>query len=323
MNDIAREQRAAVSRLSLEAGGGAVSGVEHPVHEAVMVDEVLGFLASGGGGLVVDCTVGLGGHARALIDAGASRVIGLDRDPSAIAAASARLAPCADRVELVHRDYREIEAVLDERGISRVDGVLADLGVSSMQLEAAGRGFSFRRDEPLDMRMDTSTGETAAEALGSVDEATLADVIFRFGEERYARRIARAIVHVRAREDIETTGQLATIVRRVIPVRGYSRIDPATRTFQALRIWVNGELDGLDRFLAAASRRLSVGARLVVIAFHSLEDRVVKHTLRALQAEEDSNVRVVTKRPITPTEAEVARNPRARSAKLRVAERPA
>ena len=293
-----------------------------------MVDEVLRFLALPREGVLVDCTVGFGGHARAMLEAGAARVIGLDRDPSALAGARRRLAPWDTRIELVHRDYREIEAVLDERAIGEAGGVLADLGVSSMQLDGAGRGFSFRRDEPLDMRMDTTTGDTVAEALSTVDEQTLADVIFQFGEERHARRVARAvrgraIVRARATEAIATTGQLSAIVRRAIPVRGYSRIDPATRTFQALRIWVNGELDGLDRFLTTACRRLAVGARLVVIAFHSLEDRVVKHTLRAIQADVDSGVRVLTKRPVTPTDAEVARNPRARSAKLRVAERAA
>ena len=286
-----------------------------------MVAEVLEYLAPARGGLFVDCTVGLGGHARALLEAGASRVIGLDRDPAALARARETLAAWGDRVELVHGDYRDLDRVLDERGIATVEGTLADLGVSSMQLDTEGRGFSFRRDEVLDMRMDTSSGETAAEALGAVDESTLADVIHEFGEERYARRIARAIVQVRTRGAIETTGQLAAVVRRAVPHKGYMRIDPATRTFQAVRIWVNRELDGLDVFLATAARRLSAGARMSVIAFHSLEDRVVKHTLRALQAGGEIELRVLTKRPVVPGDAEVARNPRARSAKLRAAER--
>lgn len=286
-----------------------------------MVAEVLEYLAPARGGLFVDCTVGLGGHARALLEAGASRVIGLDRDPAALARAGETLAAWGDRVELVHGDYRDLDRVLDERGIATVEGTLADLGVSSMQLDTEGRGFSFRRDEVLDMRMDTSSGETAAEALGAVDESTLADVIHEFGEERYARRIARAIVQARTRGAIETTGQLAAVVRRAVPHKGYMRIDPATRTFQAVRIWVNRELDGLDVFLATAARRLSTGARMSVIAFHSLEDRVVKHTLRALQAGGEIELRVLTKRPVVPGDAEVARNPRARSAKLRAAER--
>ena len=288
-------------------------------HEPVMVSEVLQQLAPARGGVFVDCTVGLGGHARVLLDAGASKVIGLDRDPAAVERARTALAGYGDRVALVHSDYRDLERVLDARGVGAVDGTLADLGVSSMQLDAAGRGFSFRRDEPLDMRMDTTAGPTAAEALRDVDERALADLIYEFGEERHSRRIARAIARARDERPIESTGQLADIVRRAIPRKGYSRIDPATRTFQAVRIWVNRELEGLDGFLAAAARRLATGGRLAVITFHSLEDRVVKHTLRGLHAE--GKVKVLTKRPIVPTGTEVARNPRARSAKLRAAER--
>jgi 16S rRNA (cytosine1402-N4)-methyltransferase len=210
--------------------------------------------------------------------------------------------------------------VLDSRGVADVDGALADLGVSSMQLDAEGRGFSFRRDEPLDMRMDRSVGPTAADLVRDVDEVTLADVIFRLGEERYSRRIARAIVNARREAPIETTGRLAAVVRRAIPHRGYQRIDPATRTFQAIRIWVNRELDGLDTFLAVAVRRLRQGARLVVITFHSLEDRIVKHAFRALEKGSGA-LRILTKRPLVPADDEVERNPRARSAKLRVIER--
>jgi 16S rRNA (cytosine1402-N4)-methyltransferase len=286
------------------------------LHEPVMVREVLRHLEPSRGGVFVDCTVGLGGHARALLDAGASRLIGLDRDPAALDRSREVL---DERAELVHGDYRGLGAALDRLGVKGVDGVLADLGVSSMQLDAPGRGFSFRRDDPLDMRMDTTQGATAAEALAAVDEKTLADVIFQFGEERQSRRIARAIVAARAIAPLKTTGRLAEVVRRAIPHKGYSRIDPATRTFQAIRIWVNRELDGLDRFLGDAVERLNPGGRLVVIAFHSLEDRIVKHTLRALAAV--GGIVVRTKRPETPDEAEIDRNPRARSAKLRAAER--
>jgi len=284
-----------------------------------MVAEVIEQLEPGRGGVFVDCTVGLGGHARALIEAGASRLIGLDRDPAAVAAARDALSGFGDRVEVVHADYRRVAAVLDERGVAKVDGVLADLGVSSMQLDAPGRGFSFRQDDPLDMRMDTTAGPTAAEALRDVDERTLADVIYEFGEERHSRRVARAIVAARERGSIETTGQLAEIVRRAIPRKGYTRIDPATRTFQAIRIWVNRELEGLDGFLGVATRRLADGGRMAVITFHSLEDRIVKHTLRALAAEH-AGLRIRTKRPLVPSEAEIGRNPRARSAKLRAVE---
>jgi 16S rRNA (cytosine1402-N4)-methyltransferase len=284
-----------------------------------MVAEVVEHLEPGRGGVFVDCTVGLGGHARALLEAGASRLIGLDRDPAAVAAARDALSGFGERVDVVHADYRRIAAVLDERGVAKVDGVLADLGVSSMQLDAPGRGFSFRQDDPLDMRMDTTAGPTAAEALRDVDERTLADVIYEFGEERHSRRVARQIVAARERGPIETTGQLAEIVRRAIPRKGYTRIDPATRTFQAIRIWLNRELEGLDSFLGVAARRLADGGRMAVITFHSLEDRIVKHTLRALAAEH-AGLRIRTKRPLVPSEAEIGRNPRARSAKLRAVE---
>jgi 16S rRNA (cytosine1402-N4)-methyltransferase len=290
-------------------------------HIPVMTAEVLQFLRPEQGGLFVDCTVGLGGHSRALLEAGASRIIGLDRDLDALARARDTLAPWGDRVELVHADYRAIDEVLESRKIARVDGALADLGVSSMQFDAPGRGFSFMRDEPLDMRMDRSSGETAADLVAHSTERDLADAIFHYGEERFSRRIARALVEARREAPVGTTGRLAAIVRRAIPHRGgHVRIDPATKTFQALRIWVNRELDGLDRFVETAARRLRAGARLVVIAFHSLEDRIVKHTLRALQ-QRDGAVQVLTKKPLVPTGDETDRNPRARSAKLRAAER--
>jgi len=291
-----------------------------PAHEPVMVAETVALLEPSRGGVFVDCTVGLGGHARALLEAGASRVLALDRDPEALQIARARLEAFGGRVELVHADYRDLGRVLDEHQIPGVAGALADLGVSSMQLDAEGRGFSFRRDEPLDMRMDQSQGPTAADLLRDVAEEDLANVIFQHGEERFSRRIARAIVEARRAGAIATTGQLAQLVRRVVPKRGYQRIDPATRTFQALRIWVNRELDQLEAFLANACARLLVGARLVVITFHSLEDRIVKHAFRAL-AHGRATLRILTKRPLVPGEAELDRNPRARSAKLRAIER--
>jgi 16S rRNA (cytosine1402-N4)-methyltransferase len=289
-------------------------------HEPVMVSEVLELLQPSRGGLFVDCTAGLGGHSRAVLEAGATRLLGLDRDPQALAIAREALAAFGDRVELVHADYRELDRVLDERGIDRTAGLLADLGVSSMQFDAEGRGFSFRRDEPLDMRMDQSRGPSVADLLRDVEETELADVIYRFGEERASRRVARAIVHARRESPIDTTGRLAAIVRRAVPHHGHQRIDPATRTFQALRIWVNRELDELDAFLAGAARRLLANARLAVITFHSLEDRIVKHTFRAMEKAGDG-LRILTKRPLVAADEEVARNPRARSAKLRAIER--
>jgi 16S rRNA (cytosine1402-N4)-methyltransferase len=293
-------------------------------HEPVLTAEVLEQLQPWRGGIFVDCTVGLGGHARALLAGGATRLLGLDRDADALAIARETLADWRDRVELVHADYRALDEVLDARGVPRIDGALADLGVSSMQFDAAGRGFSFQRDEPLDMRMDRTQAETAADFVARAREDELADVIYQYGEERLSRRIARAIVAARREAPVATTGRLAAIVRRVVPRRGagrHARIDPATRTFQALRIWVNRELEGLDTFLERAARRLGAGGRLAVVTFHSLEDRIVKHTLRALADRDTPLLSLLTKKPIVPGDDEVRRNPRARSAKLRAAER--
>ena len=289
-------------------------------HEPVMTAEAIALLAPSRGGLFVDCTVGLGGHTRALLEAGASKVLGLDRDLDALQIARERLEAFGDRVELVHADYRDLPRVLDDRGVAGINGALADLGVSSMQLDAEGRGFSFRRDEPLDMRMDRTQGPTAADLLSDAGEEELANIIFQHGEERFSRRIARAIVEARRTSRITTTGQLAQLVRRAVPKRGYQRIDPATRTFQALRIWVNRELDQLDAFLANACSRLLVNARLAVITFHSLEDRIVKHAFRA-RAQGGLSLHILTTRPMVPGDAELDRNPRARSAKLRAIER--
>lgn len=292
------------------------------VHEPVLVSETLAFLLPERGGGFVDCTVGAGGHTKALLEAGATRVIGLDRDPVALEIAREVVAPWQPQVELVHADYRQLDEVLDARGLRWVDGLLADLGISSVQLDSPDRGFSFRRDEPLDMRFDQSSGPTAADLLRDVPEAELADVIYQFGEERFSRRVARAVVRARAERPLTTTGQLAEVVRRAVPrTSGRWRIDPATRTFQAVRIWVNRELEGLREFLTRAVARLRAGARIVVISFHSLEDRVVKLAFREMAAAPGAVLRILTKRPIVPSAAEIERNPRARSAKLRAAER--
>lgn len=297
-------------------------------HAPVMAAEVVTLLDPGRGGLFVDCTVGAGGHGRALLEAGAGRLLGMDRDTEALPLARETLRPFADRVELVHADFRRFDAVLDARGVRAIDGgALADLGVSSMQLDGP-RGFSFRRDEPLDMRMDRTTGPTAAELLRDVPEPELADVIYQYGEDRHARRIARSLVNSREREPIASTGQLADAVRRAVGRGGRWRIHPATRTFQALRIWVNRELEGLDAWIESVCRRLRTGARLAVLTFHSLEDRIIKQTFRRLEREglnsaSTSALRILTKRPLRPSEGERSRNPRARSAKLRAAERAA
>jgi len=308
--------------------------LSEPQHVPVLVDEVRTLLQPERGGLFVDCTVGLAGHSRMLLEGGADRLIGIDRDTDALALAGAALSEFGDRVTLVHADYRELGAVLDAAGVGEVSGLLADFGVSSMQLDGEGRGFSFRRDEALDMRMDRTGGETAADLIDRIDEHELADVIYQFGEERRSRQVARAIVMARQHGRIETTARLAEIVRRAVAARGWQRLDPATRTFQALRIRVNRELDGLDSFIGSAAARLQPGGRMALIAFHSLEDRVVKHTLRALSrpashdggatarpAGEGVLLKVLTKHPVIATDAESAANPRARSAKLRAAVR--
>ncbi len=272
-------------------------------------------------GVYVDATVGLGGHTAALLDAGAGRVIGIDRDRAALDRTRRRLAAKGDRVVLVHAEYRHLDEVLDRAGVGRVQGVVADLGASSAQFDDAARGFSFRQAGPLDMRMDPSQGESLGRRLADVNEGELADVVRRFGEERHARQVARAIVRARDRGALETTADLAAAVRRAAGRGRWSRLDPATRTFQALRIWVNDELAALEALLPAAAGRLEPGSRLAVIAFHSLEDRIVKRTLRRMA--DEGTVRLVTRRPVVPGPDERARNPRARSARLRVAERAA
>jgi 16S rRNA (cytosine1402-N4)-methyltransferase len=288
-------------------------------HDPVLLAEVVEILAPAPGGIYVDGTVGLGGHAAALLEAGAGRVVGIDRDEQALEIARDRLAGFGDRVQLVHADYRQLAEALTGRGLEGVQGVLVDLGVSSLQLDDASRGFSFRQAGPLDMRMDRSRGGSLAEKLATVSETDLADVIYQFGEERKSRRVARAIVEARDRGALTSSTELASVVRRAAGGGEWQRVDPATRTFQALRIWVNGELDGLDTFVEAAVGLLAPRGRLAVIAFHSLEDRIVKRTTRRLAA--DGVVRLVTRRPIVPGDEEVARNPRARSARLRAVEK--
>ena len=283
--------------------------------------EAVTYLSPAPAGCYVDCTLGLGGHTAALLEAGAGRVIGIDRDRDALAIARERLAKYGDRVVYVHADYRELPRVARAAGRDDVDGVLVDLGVSSMQLDEPERGFSFRQDGPLDMRMNRSEGPTLADMLADVDETTLANVIYEFGEERKSRRVARAIVEARDAGALTGTAALASVVRRAAGGGTWQRLDPATRTFQALRIWANRELEGLEALRESAAQLVGRGGRVVVIAFHSLEDRVVKHTFRRLGAEGDGAVRVVTRRPVMPSDEEAERNPRARSARMRVVER--
>jgi 16S rRNA (cytosine1402-N4)-methyltransferase len=305
-------------------------------HRSVLVRETIEQLAPRNGGVYCDCTVGGGGHSAAILETADARVIGIDRDPAAIAAARARL---GDRVELVHGELGDITGILSRLGLARVDGFVLDLGVSSPQLDDPERGFSFQRPGPLDMRMDTSSGRTALDLLRELDVATLAAVLSELGEERHAKKLARAIHEAVANDRLHTTMDLATVVARSIPTREQrvSKIHPATRTFQALRIAVNRELDQLQQFLHAFPDVLAPGGRCVAISFHSLEDRLVKHAFRDLawtsslppvHAERAGErtapvVELLTRKPIVAGEQELADNPRARSAKLRACERTA
>jgi len=299
----------------------------HPraAHLPVLLDEVVSWLSPQAGGRYCDATVGLGGHARAVLERSApdGRLIGLDRDPDALAAARETLEPFGDRVTLVHARFSQAREVLDRLGMIPIDGFVVDLGVSSPQLDRPERGFSFRNDGPLDMRMDPTTGESAADLLRRIDEVELAQIIRDYGEERHAARVARAIVEACRLGELDTTGKLAAIVARAVPGREPGK-NPATRTFQALRIAVNEELEELERFLAVAADCLRPGGRLCVIAFHSLEDRIAKRRLRALAGRDGGGpavLRILTKHVVVAGRAEQARNPRARSAHLRAAER--
>jgi 16S rRNA (cytosine1402-N4)-methyltransferase len=294
-------------------------------HIPVLLDEVMGFLAPRAGGVYCDATVGLGGHSTQILRLSSpdGRLVGLDRDTQALAKAQAGLAEFGSRVSLVHARFGSLRAVLDGMGQPFLDGCLVDLGVSSLQLDTAERGFSFRRSAPLDMRMDQSQGETVADFLARVDAGEIERILRDLGEERFARKIASAIVEARHRADLSTTTALAGLIAKVVPTRERNK-DPATRSFQALRIAINDELGELERFLADAPACLRPGGRLVVISFHSLEDRLVKRQLRALAARDapaGPSIRILTKHVVTATDDERRRNPRSRSAKLRAVER--
>jgi 16S rRNA (cytosine1402-N4)-methyltransferase len=304
-----------------------------PRHVPVLGREAVDTLAPREGGVYVDGTFGAGGYSRMILDVPGTRVIGIDRDRTAIAGGFDLVERSDGRLTLIEDRFSHLEQVCAAEGLSTVDGIVMDVGVSSMQLDEADRGFSFRQDGPLDMRMGHD-GPTAADVVAKAGESELADIIYIFGEERHSRAVARAIVASRKEAPITTTRSLADLVARV--VRGKpGDIHPATRTFQALRIFVNEELDELQLALEAAERVLKAGGRLVVVSFHSLEDRIVKNFLNArgkasggsrhlpqvTQAE--PSFRLLTKRPLVPTDSEVAANPRARSAKLRAAERTA
>ncbi|WP_428304224.1 16S rRNA (cytosine(1402)-N(4))-methyltransferase RsmH [Lacipirellula sp.] len=286
------------------------------VHIPVLFDEVLEQLRPAAGGVFVDGTLGGGGHTRALAErvGDTGRVISVDLDAVAVERASEMLAGLS--VSVANASYADIPEVLDEIGVAAVDGVLLDLGLSSDQLADPNRGFSYMADGDLDMRFDADNGEPAWKMIARMSEEHLADVIYQYGEERFSRRIARKIVEQRRTDPVKTAAQLAELVRSCVPRSRGHNIDPATRTFQALRIAVNGELDALQSALRRLPNYLKPGGRLAIISFHSLEDRIVKEAFR-----EDDRLNAVTRKPIVASEEESSRNPRARSAKLRVAER--
>jgi 16S rRNA (cytosine1402-N4)-methyltransferase len=299
-----------------------------------MPEETLALLAPRAGGVYCDATLGGGGHAERILRASEpdGRLIGIDRDPAALAAAGARLSPFGERVTLVHGAFGDARAILHELGVVPIDGFVLDLGVSSPQLDRGERGFSFRQEGPLDMRMDPTGGETAEALIRRIGVDELADMLRRYGEERYAGRIARAIKEAVMDGSVTSTTELAALVAGTVPTRERHK-DPATRTFQALRIAVNDELGQLERFLADFPSLVKPGGRVVVIAFHSLEDGMVKNRFRDLAKESGYPpdiaakmglpppvVKVLTRKPLEPSDDEVARNPRSRSAKLRGAQ---
>lgn len=303
------------------------------LHQPVLLHEALALLNPGRGGVFVDTTLGLGGHTEAILSASPhNRVIAIDRDEEAISYAIARLERFGERISIVHANHSDIKDVIGDEKLESVDGVLADLGVSSLQFDSPTRGFSFRFDAPLDMRMDTaSDDETAAELLARLPETEIADIIYQFGEERFSRRIARRIVERReAGDPVTTTKQLAELVARSVRRSKRDDIHPATRTFQALRIVVNRELETLERFITDAIDILKTDGRLVIITFHSLEDRVVKQTFQRMsgkcfcppripecQCGAQELVEILTRKPVTPGQEEIENNIRSRSAKLR------
>ena len=303
------------------------------LHQSVLLDESVRLLQPQAGEVFVDATLGLGGHAEAILEAAENvSVVGIDQDAQAIAHARKRLAKYGARMQIFHANFSEIKEVLAEAKIEKVNGILADLGVSSLQFDSGERGFSFRFDAPLDMRMNADAEtETAAELLENLSETEIADIIYKYGEERLSRRIARRIVWKREiGEPVKTTKELAETVEKAIGRNQKDKIHPATRTFQALRIAVNGELEILEDFVSDSVDVLKTGGRLAVITFHSLEDRIVKHAFQKLSGKcfcppripqcvcgAEKKVEILTRKPIIADEAETLENPRARSAKLR------
>jgi 16S rRNA (cytosine1402-N4)-methyltransferase len=297
---------------------------EEVQHAPVMLKEAIEFLAPQEGGTYVDCTLGSGGHAREILSliGPTGRLIGFDKDEAALNRSKEVLAPYLEQVVFIHSDFRQMVEVLHELQIGEVDGILFDLGVSSNQFLEPERGFSYNYDTFLDMRMDQSSATTAADLVNTLSEKELADIIFRYGEERWARRIASFIVDWRKKSSVTTTGQLVEIIKAAIPARARrTGPHPARRTFMALRIAVNDELTGAEAGLRAGISLLKQGGRIVAISFHSLEDRIVKNVFREYGHHSRNEIRILTKKPIIPEAAEVKANSRSRSAKLRAAEK--
>ncbi|MDP3142654.1 MAG: 16S rRNA (cytosine(1402)-N(4))-methyltransferase RsmH [Candidatus Omnitrophota bacterium] len=292
------------------------------LHEAVMNKEALAFLNPRPGQVFVDCTLGMGGHAEGILKkiSPKGRLIGIDRDEESLGLAKKRLEEFSTNCFFVNEDFRNLDAVLNNLSIKKVDGMLFDLGVSSWQLDSLERGFSIKSDAPLDMRMDKRSYVSAYDLVNSLSEGEIDNILHTFGEERFHNRIAHLLVEERAKEPISTTRELSDIVLKAIPYRYQSRhIHPATRTFQAFRIAVNRELEALESALDKAADLLKVGGRIGVISFHSLEDRIVKNSFKKFHKEK--KFKIITKKPIRPTAEEMRQNPRSRSAKLRAAER--
>jgi len=291
-------------------------------HISVMHREVMDFLNPSVGGCFLDCTLGLAGHSALLAEriGPQGHLIGLDRDEKSLEMARERLSAFKGRLDLVQSDFRDFDVVLKQLGVKEVDGMLLDLGISSFQLDDATRGFSFRAEGPLDMRMDQNGFMSAYEIINTLTEEELAKIIFNFGEERYSRRIAKMIVQYRMAKPVETTQELEDIIFKAVPASyRHQKIHPATRTFQAIRIAVNRELESLKIALGKCVEPLKIGGRIAVISFHSLEDRIVKEHFRNYSKEE--RLSLLFKKPLVPSDEEVRMNPRSRSAKLRVAER--
>ncbi len=314
-----------------------VSQTDETPHSPVMVEEAVFHIAPRPGGVYVDATLGMGGHASAIVSSAGegARLIGIDADGDSARVAERRLGHLGDRVSVFNTNFTGIKDAVSACGESGVDGIIADLGISSRQIARSGRGFSFNADEPLDMRMDTDLEITASDIVNTMSTREIATIIKKYGEDRFARRIASEIVKSREKEPISTSLQLARIVSGAVPAKFHRpSLHPATKTFQALRIKVNGEIDNLEIFLHKAVPLLNKGARIVVICFHSLEDRVVKRFFNFMSAGcvcppdlpqcgcgKEKTLKVITRRPVLPSPSEISRNPRARSSKMRVGER--